>query len=597
MAGASVGGAFIRGQKLSDALLKKLERKLLVVHAVLNDAEVKQFTNPYVKKWLVLLKEAVYDAEDILDEIATEALRQKVGAAESQTSTSTVGNIMDMSTWVLAPFDGQGIKSRVEEIIDRLEDMVRDRDVLGLKEGVGEKLARRWPSTSLVDESLVYGRAQIKEEMVQLLLSDNARSTDAMGVISIVGMGGTGKTTLAQLLYNDQRVMEHFNLKAWICVSEEFDPIRVTKTILEAINSSTSKTTDLNLLQVQLKERINMKKFLLVLDDVWNEDSCDWDTLRTPLIVGAKGSKIIVTTRSTKVASAMRAVHTHCLGGLSSKDGWSLFKKLAFENGDSSGHPQLEAIGEKIVHKCQGLPLAIKAMGSLLHSKVEAREWDDVLNSELWDLPTDAVLPALRLSYYYLPSHLKRCFSYCSIFPKDYEFKKEKLVLLWVAEGLLEQSKSKKRLEEVGNLYFEELLSKSFFQISLKYLRYLDLSKTRIQKLPESVCNLYNLQIMMLLKCHYLVELPSRMEKLINLRYLDIRYTGVKEMPSDICKLKNLQSLCIFIVGQNERLPNSLSCLKIESCPLLENGYQFEKGQDWEYIAHIPRIVIGDVLY
>ncbi|KAL6312005.1 hypothetical protein AAG906_017642 [Vitis piasezkii] len=417
MAGALVGGAFlsaslqvlfdrlasrdvvsfIRGQKLSDALLKKLERKLLVVHAVLNDAEVKQFTNPYVKKWLVLLKEAVYDAEDILDEIATEALRHKVEAAESQTSTSQVGNIMDMSTWVLAPFDGQGIESRVEEIIDRLEEMARDRDVLRLKEGDGEKLSQRWPSTSLVDESLVYGRDQIKEEMVQLLLSDNARSTDAMGVISIVGMGGTGKTTLAQLLYNDQRVTEHFDLKAWVCVSEEFDPIRVTKTILEAINSSTSNTTDLNLLQVQLKERINMKKFLLVLDDVWNEDSCDWDALRTPLIVGAKGSKIIVTTRSTNVAFAMRAVHTHCLGGLSSEDGWSLFKKLAFENGDSSGQSQLEAIGEQIVHKCQGLPLAIKAMGSLLHSKVEAREWDDVLNSELWDLPTNAVLPALRM--------------------------------------------------------------------------------------------------------------------------------------------------------------------------------------------------------
>ena len=377
---------------------------------MLNDAEAKQITNPAVKEWMHELKVVVYDAEDVLDEIATEDLRCKIEAADTLTS---------MSTWVHPPLDIQSINSRVEEIIGRLDDIAQDRDVLGLKEGVGEKLAQRWPSTSLGDESLVYGRAQIKEEMVQLLLSDNARSTDAMGVISIVGMGGTGKTTLAQLLYNDQRVKEHFEIKAWVCVSEEFDPIRVKKTILEAINSSTSNTTDLNLLQVQLKERINMKNFLLVLDDVWNEDSCDWDTLQTPLIVGAKGSKIIVTTRSTNVAFAMRAVHTRCLGGLSSEDGWSLFKKLAFENGNSSGHPQLEAIGEKIVHKCQGLPLAIKAMGSLQHSKVEAREWDDVLNSELWDLPTDAVLPALRLSYYYLPSHLKRCFSYCSIFPKD----------------------------------------------------------------------------------------------------------------------------------------------------------------------------------
>ena len=173
--------------------------------------------------------------------------------------------------------------------------MAQEED-LGLKEGVGERvLSQRWPSTSLVDKSLVYGRDDEKEKMIELVLSDNARSTtDAIGVISKVGMGGAGKTTLPQLLYNDERVKEHFDLKAWVCVSEEFDPVRVTKMILEEITPS-FETNNLNQLQIKLKERVNKKKFLLVLDDAWNEDSNDWAMLQTPLKVGAKVSKTVVT--------------------------------------------------------------------------------------------------------------------------------------------------------------------------------------------------------------------------------------------------------------------------------------------------------------
>ena len=175
-----------------------------------------------------------------------------------------------------------------------------------------------------------------------------------------------------------------------------------------------------------------------------------------------------MTTRNTKVTTVMQVVHPHyLLGDLSTEDCWSLFKKLAFENGDSTTLPQLESIGRKIVAKCQGLPVAVKTLGSLLYSKVEKEEWEEILESEIWGWQNLEILPSLILSYHDLPLHLKRCFAYCSIFPKDHEFDKKELILLWMAEGFLRLSQSNRRMEEVGDLYFHELLSKSFFQRSV----------------------------------------------------------------------------------------------------------------------------------
>ncbi|CBI23837.3 unnamed protein product, partial [Vitis vinifera] len=593
----------LQGQKLSATLLRELKMKLLAVKVVLNDAEAKQITNSDVKDWVDELKDAVYDAEDLLDDITTEALRCKM---ESDSQTQITGT---------------------------LENLAKEKDFLGLKEGVGENWSKRWPTTSLVDKSGVYGRDGDREEIVKYLLSHNA-SGNKISVIALVGMGGIGKTTLAKLVYNDWR----------------------------AIDSGTSDHNDLNLLQHKLEERLTRKKFLLVLDDVWNEDYNDWDSLQTPFNVGLYGSKIVVTTRINKVAAVMHSVHTHHLAKLSSEDCWSLFAKHAFENGNSSPHPKLEEIGKEIVKKCDGLPLAAKTLGGALYSEVRVKEWENVLNSEMWDLPNNAVLPALILSYYYLPSHLKRCFAYCSIFPKDYQIEKDNLILLWMAEGFLQQSeKGKKTMEEVGDGYFYDLLSRSFFQKSgshksyfvmhdlindlaqlisgkvcvqlndgemneipkklrylsyfrseydsferfetlsevnglrtflplnlelhlstrvwndllmkvqylrvlslcyyeitdlsdsignLKHLRYLDLTYTPIKRLPQPICNLYNLQTLILYHCEWLVELPKMMCKLISLRHLDIRHSRVKKMPSQMGQLKSLQKLSNYVVGK-----------------------------------------------
>ncbi|XP_059591018.1 putative disease resistance RPP13-like protein 1 [Vitis vinifera] len=444
---------FIRAQKLSHELLTNFKRKLLVVHKALNDAEMKQFSDPLVKDWLVQVKDVVYHAEDLLDEIATDALRSQIEAADSQDSgTHQVWNWKKVSAWVKAPFASQSMESRVKGLISLLENIAQEKVELGLKEGEGEKLSPRSPSTSLVDESFVYGRNEIKEEMVKWLLSDKENATgNNIDVISIMGMGGSGKTTLAQLLYNHDRVKQHFHLKAWVCVSTEFFLIEeVTKSFLKEIGSETKSDDTLNLLQLKLKESVGNKKFLLVLDDVWDMKSLDWDGLRIPLLAAAEGSKIVVTSRSETAAKIMRAIRSHHLGTLSPEDSWSLFTKLAFPNGDSSAYPQLETIGREIVDKCQGLPLAVKALGSLLDSKADKREWEDILNSKTWHSQTDhEILPSFRLSYQHLSPPVKRCFAYCSIFAKDHEFDKKKLILLWMAEGLLHAGQRDERMEEL----------------------------------------------------------------------------------------------------------------------------------------------------
>eukprot|EP00261_Vitis_vinifera_P031981 XP_019073224.1 PREDICTED: putative disease resistance RPP13-like protein 1 isoform X8 [Vitis vinifera] len=441
---------FIRRRSLSDELLNELKRKLVVVHNVLDDAEVKQFSNPNVKEWLVPVKDAVYGAEDLLDEIVTDG-------------TLKAWKWKKFSASVKAPFAIKSMESRVRGMIVQLEKIALEKVGLGLAEGGGEKRSPRPRSpitTSLEHDSIFVGRDGIQKEMVEWLRSDNTTG-DKMGVMSIVGMGGSGKTTLARRLYKNEEVKKHFDLQAWVCVSTEFFLIKLTKTILEEIGSPPTSADNLNLLQLQLTEQLRNKKFLLVLDDVWNLKPRDegymelsdrevWNILRTPLLA-AEGSKIVVTSRDQSVATTMRAVPTHHLGELSSEDSWSLFKKHAFEDRDPNAYLELQRIGRQIVDKCQGLPLAVKALGCLLYSKDEKREWDDVLRSEIWHPQRGSeILPSLILSYHHLSLPLKHCFAYCSIFPQDHQFNKEELILLWMAEGLLHAQQNKgRRMEEI----------------------------------------------------------------------------------------------------------------------------------------------------
>ncbi|KAG2708533.1 hypothetical protein I3760_05G198300 [Carya illinoinensis] len=360
------------------------------------------------------------------------------------------------------------LESNIKDITTRFKDLVARKGELNLKELVDRRphgIRGTLAPTSIVNE-VVYGRDGDKKALLDLLLSQG--SSNKVSVIPIVGMGGIGKTTLAQFVYNDEEVKSLFNLRAWTCVSEDFYVNRVTKAILKSLSRESNDDNDLNLLQIKLSEALKGKKFLVILDDLWNENYNDWTILLAPFKAGAPGSVVIITTRNRGVSSITGTTQAYQLDLLSNDAAVSIFTQHAFEEEDFSSHAHLKDIGLEIIRKCKGLPLAVKTLGGLLRSEKNRDKWEEVLKSEIWDIPEkkSGIVPALMLSYYHLPSHLKRCFAYCSILPKDYEFEKKHVVLLWMAEGLIQQGKEEKEMEILGEEYFLDLLARSFFQQS-----------------------------------------------------------------------------------------------------------------------------------
>ncbi|KAH6824560.1 hypothetical protein C2S53_010374 [Perilla frutescens var. hirtella] len=445
----------------------KLKHNLLMIQAVLDDAEEKQLTQAPVKLWLESLRDLAYDLEDILDEITIQAAIQHSKRIE-QSRASMVWKLIPTcgSFAPSAIVSNHKMMSKIKDITNRLQFIVKQRTELDLKDNSGGPSNRssviRSPSVSLVNESLVYGREEDKEAIKMLILGG---VHDDVSVIPIVGMGGIGKTTLAQLVYNDRNVKQNFDVRAWVCVSEEFDVISITKTLYESVTGDVSKSENLDMLQVKLKEKLGKEKFLIVLDDVWNDNYGKWDDLRRPFQLGTPGSRIIVTTRNESVASVVGSPRTaYHMKLLTDDDCLSLLAQHASRSFHENS--ELKEVGLGLVKKCKGLPLAAKTLGGLLRSKETKEEWSAVLYSKIWDLLEQNILPVLRLSYHHLPSHLKHLFAYCSIFPKDYDFKKNELVYLWMGEGFLEKPNERKRKEVLGLEYFNELLSRSFFQRS-----------------------------------------------------------------------------------------------------------------------------------
>ncbi|KAG6474995.1 hypothetical protein ZIOFF_064212 [Zingiber officinale] len=335
----TVGGWFVKGfiqallQKASDssiwkvtsrrglgADLKKLRGSLLRTHAILNKADMRPDEDPIVAEMMKELKDAAYDAEDLLDEFAYQDLKEKIEGEGGDQGSYFLSRAINTTTHL---FNDAGARLRLVQ--GKLQDLADDMDKIMKLDDSGKATGTRLRSreTSSFLPELVFGRDEDREKIIQMLLgsaeqsSSSIRDNNGFSVIPLVGIGGIGKTTLAQFVYNDDRLQHYFQLKICVCVSGNFNAKTLTKEIIESVTKrEQSDQMKLDSLQKILKEKIASKRFLLVLDDVWDDNTEEWGKLFGPLKFGAPESKVIVTTRSMNVAASVDTVKTAFVDGL-----------------------------------------------------------------------------------------------------------------------------------------------------------------------------------------------------------------------------------------------------------------------------------------
>ncbi|XP_027062377.1 putative disease resistance protein RGA3 [Coffea arabica] len=547
-----------------------ISSKLATIEKVLHDAERRRLKDRCVGIWLEKLEDITYEMDDVLDDWNFKIHRAKnertrQNARLQPTLWIKVRSLIPSLCSCLKQVPVRSdIALKIKSINEKLELTLKEADQFKFITSGGipdSQDFQRIITTSMIDESKICGRESDKVALLdQVLSKTTSQGRKRVQVISVVGAGGSGKTTLAQLLFNNDKVRNHFEVRNWICVSNPFDQKRIAKAILENAGKS-SEESELDPLIQRIKETFSGKRFLLVLDDVWTEDDSKWEPFQNSLKDGAPGSVILVTTRSHRVAAVVGTTHTHQMALMSDSDCWLIMQRIAFANKSGDLCKKVERIGQKIAEKCKGLPLAAKTMGSLLRFKDTVQQWQNVLDSDIWQLEEAAVelFPHLYLSYNELSPELKRCFSYCAVFPKDHVIFAEKLIRLWIAQGYVRPRRRGERLELVGLEYFNNLAMRSFFQEIEKVEAYYGLTEHMKCKMHDIVHDFA--QFLTKNECHAL-DGTGRNSSSERPRHLTILEEGTEEemFSSRVVDLGRLRSFLTFSIIGRVVVPQNLFC-------------------------------------
>ncbi|XP_015160128.1 putative late blight resistance protein homolog R1A-3 isoform X3 [Solanum tuberosum] len=317
------------------------------------------------------------------------------------------------------------------------------------------------PKKPVESKSLITGKIIVGFEVETNWLLRKLTSGPAdLDVISITGMPGSGKTTLAYKVYNDKSVYSHFDLRAWCTVDQGYDEKKLLDKIFNQVSDSYSKLSENIDVVDKLRKQLYGKRYLIVLDDVW--DTTTWDELTRPFPNGMKGSRIILTTREKEVAlHGKRYTDPLELRLLRSEESWELLEKRAF--GNESCPDELLDVGKEIAENCKGLPLVADLIAGVIAGREKKRSvWLEILNNlHSFILKNEVeVMKVIEISYDHLPDHLKPCLLYFAGWPKDTAVTIYELKVLLDAGGFVEKTEMKS-MEEMVKIYVDDLISSS----------------------------------------------------------------------------------------------------------------------------------------
>ncbi|KAE8802342.1 Disease resistance protein RPM1 [Hordeum vulgare] len=444
-----------------------IKDELATMQAFLVAAEAMKEKDMLLKVWAEQVRDVSYNIEDCLGEFMVHVA--------SQTLSRKMMKLKDRHRIAIQIRD---LKSRVEEVSSRNTryNLIQKNQItttIDERDSCMEDIRNQ--SANNIDEAELVGFSKPKQELINLI--DIHAINSPAQVVCVVGMGGLGKTTLTRKVYES---MENFSCCAWITVSQSFVRMELLKVMIKDFfgDEALKKQLEGNVVREEdlanyLRKELLEKRYFVVLDDLWNID--DWNWIKNIAFPSRnhKGSRIIVTTRDVGLAekcsleSSVPLIYHH--QPLETNDAIHLLlRKSRRSEEDMKTDVKMREIVTKIVKKSGLLPLAILTIGGMLATR-EVSEWQSIYNQIPIELESNRSLEAMRrivtLSYNHLPSHLKSCFLYLSIFPEDFDIQRRRLVERWVAEGFV-IVRDGLSAEEVGNSYFNDLINRSMIQPS-----------------------------------------------------------------------------------------------------------------------------------